>query len=106
MSNGWVHEYLITKAQELGLTAYRREGLTDIKEILQSLDNGDPVIVSVEKRVLEQTRFHLLVVVGYDVDTLLYHEPESTNKEKGRYRICSKQIFLEYFRGKALFISK
>ena len=66
MQNGWIHDYLVTKAKELGLEAYRKEGLTDVQEIIASLDAGNPVIVSVEKRVLEQKRFHLIVLVGYD----------------------------------------
>jgi hypothetical protein len=150
MSNGWLHDYLVMKAKELGLQAYRKEGLTDLVDIIASLDAGNPVIVSVEKRVLEQTRFHMLVLVGYDLSQttqmekhgfehvrnqqmedlsadqtpesvsefsatsyklqansyLYYHEPESTDKEKGQYRTCSFETFMEYWRGKAIFITK
>ena len=106
MQNGWVHDYLVTKATELGLQAYRKEGLTDISEIIASLDAGNPVIVSVEKRVLEQKRFHMIVLVGYEGGTIIYHEPESTDKEKGKYHVCETKTFLEYWRGKAIFITK
>jgi hypothetical protein len=111
MSNGWIHDYLVSKARELGFQSCRKEGLIDVSEIIASLDAGNPVIVSVEKRVLEQTRFHLLVLVGYDQNTekgscFYYHEPESTDKEKGQYRICSFETFMEYWRGKAIFITK
>ncbi len=127
MHNGWVHDYIVTRAQEFGLQAYRKEGIVGCDEIIASLDAGNPVIVSVEKRVLEQTRFHMIVVVGYeqgeDVESVgvpelansyklkanscfYYHESESTDREKGQYRVCSKETFLEYFRGKAIFISK
>jgi hypothetical protein len=121
IENGWVHDYLVTKAQELGLQAYRKEGITDLTEVISFLKQGNPVIVSVEKRVLEQTRFHLITLVGYETngsasnttsyrlqatDLLYYHESESTNKEKGAYRVCSVETFSEYFRGKAIFISR
>ena len=106
MSNGWVHDYLVNYAISLGFNAYRKEGLTSLDEICASLLKGDPVIVSVEKRVLEQTRFHMIVAVGYLDDTIIYHEPESTDKEKGQNRICTRETFMEYFRGKAIFISK
>lgn len=121
MSNGWVHDYLVVKAKEFGLQSYRKEGLTDFTDIIASLDAGNPVIVSVEKRVLEQTRFHMLVLVGYEkgeesesadtcnltpVTCFFYHEPESTDKEKGQYRTCSFETFREYWRGKAIFITK
>lgn len=106
MTNGWIHDYLITKARELGLQAKRKEGMSDLDEILTSLELGNPVIVSVEKRVLEQKRFHMLVLVGFDNNGFIYHEPESTDKEKGQYRTCSYDTFMDYWRGKALFISK
>lgn len=117
MTNGWVHDYLVTKAQELGLKSYRKEGMTNIDEVIASLEAGNPVIVSVEKRVLEQTRFHMVVLVGHEPKTIdngqvvsdgifFYHEPESTDKEKGKYRICSYDMFMEYWRGKAIFATK
>lgn len=122
MHNGWVHDYIIKKAEELGLKAHRTERTEPIiDEIITSLDAGNPVIVSVEKRVLEQTRFHMIVIVGYEkneesemttsyqlqpTSCFYYHEPESTDKERGQYRSCDTETFKEYWRGKAIFISK
>lgn len=109
MVNGWVHDYLVTKAKDFGLYAERKEGLHTSDEILVSLQAGNPVIVSVEKRVLEQMRFHMVVVVGYEPangGTFYYHEPESTDKERGQYRSCTAEVFMSYWRGKAIFISK
>ncbi len=115
MTNGWMHDYIVTKLIELGLHAYRKEGIEHLEEILASLDAGNPVIVSVEKRVLEQKRFHLITLVGYETKTnpqslvpstyLYYHESESTDKDRGQYRECTQETFLEYFRGKAIFVS-
>jgi hypothetical protein len=122
MQNGWVHNYLVSKAEELGLQAHRTEREVPIvDEIIASLDAGNPVIVSVEKRVLEQKRFHMLVIVGYEKGEegveaepfsitkshgFYYHEPESTDKAKGQYRFCDVETFKEYWRGKAIFITK
>jgi uncharacterized protein YvpB len=108
MVNGWVHDYLVLKSGELGLNAYRKEGITDLGEIITFLQSEKPVIVSVEKRVLEQKRFHIIVLTGYDVSTnsFFYHEPESTDKERGKHRSVNVPIFLEYFRGKAIFVEK
>ncbi len=116
MQNGWVHDYMLMKAREFGLQAERKEGLIDTRELLAHLDAGYPVIVSVEKRALEQKRFHMLVIVGYEKEItnnelpvtnyqFYYHEPESTDKEKGKFRVCNEETFLSYFRGKAIFIS-
>ena len=104
MKNGWVHDYLVLKATELGFTAYRKEGMEDVDEIISSLEQGNPVIVSVEKKVLEQKRFHILVVVGYENENFIYHEPESTDRERGQYRVCDTETFMEYWRRKAIFI--
>lgn len=106
MANGWVHDYLVMKAKELGLQAERKEGLTDLDDIMKALESGNPVIASIEKRVLEQKRFHIIVIVGFENDMLIYHEPESTDKEKGQYRTCSVDTFMEYWRGKAIFITQ
>jgi ABC-type bacteriocin/lantibiotic exporter with double-glycine peptidase domain len=106
MINGWVHDYLVMKARELGLQAHRKEGMENLDEMFSSLDSDNPVIVSIEKRVLEQKRFHMVVVVGYEDGDIVYHESESTDKEKGQYRKCSQEVFMEYFRGKAIFFTK
>jgi hypothetical protein len=131
MENGWIHDYLVSKAKSYGLEAYRKEGLVDVKEIIASLDAGHPVIVSVEKRVLEQKRFHMLVIVGYESDAenrgidadsrgsntsdtcdlvpityLYYHEPESTNRDRGQFRKVDLTTFMNYWRGKAIFVQK
>ena len=106
MTNGWVHDYLVSKATDLGLQAHRKEGLEDFVSIKTALDQGNPVIASVEKRVLEQKRFHMIVVVGHEEGSFIYHEPESTNKDRGQYRICDEATFMEYFRGKAIFITQ
>lgn len=106
MINGWVHDYLVTKAKELGLQAERKEGLVSMDDIVADVSAGNPVIVSVEKRVLEQTRFHMVVVVGFTDGEVMYHEPESTDRDRGAYRSCDTGTFMNYWRGKAIFISK
>ena len=125
LENGWVHDYIVTRLKEAGLEVYRKEGMLDIEEITTSLLHNEPVIVSVEKRVLEQTRFHLIVLVGYEQaetnknedvlvtsyklkanDFLYYHESESTSKERGEYRKCDVETFMKYWRGKAIYAKK
>lgn len=105
MVNGWVHDYIVLKAKELGLQALRKEGLVDLDEVFAFLKSGNPVIVSVEKRVLEQRRFHIVVLTGYEDGKIYYHEPESTDKERGQNRICDIDTFMNYWRGKAIFVS-
>jgi hypothetical protein len=62
----------------------------------------------------------MIVIVGYDKNEedlsseyklqpsncFYYHEPESTDPLKGQYRVCDIDTFLEYWRGKSIFITK
>jgi hypothetical protein len=115
MSNGFIHDWAVKYFVSMGLTSHRKEGLSNFNEVEESLDEGNPVIVSIIKRTLEQTKFHLILVVGYEYNLdengnklatkVIYHEPESTNDEKGAYRRCDIQLFLESWRGKAIFTS-
>lgn len=105
MVNGWVHDYIVTKAKELGLEAERKEGLGETDDLFAFLKAGNPAIVSVEKRILEQRRFHIVVLTGYDDGKVIYHEPESTDKDRGQNRTCDIDTFMNYWRGKAIFIS-
>lgn len=105
LENGWVHDYLVSKAKECGFEARREEGLDSLAVITQSLDQGFPVIISVEKRVLEQKRFHMIVVVGHEGDDIIYHDSEATTKEKGMFRRCTKEVLMDYWRGKAIFVT-
>ncbi len=115
MENGWIHDYLVMKAKELGLAAHRREGLDNLDEIITYLKKGNPVIVSVEKRVLEQKRFHIIVLTGFETATndesalisnFYYHESESTERGRGAHRICDTETLEKHWRGKAIFIEK
>ena len=116
MRNGWVHDNLVKKLQELDLDAHRKEGLTSTDEIITSLEKGNLVIVSVEKKLLEQRRFHMILLVGYEIKTspqslvpityFYYHDSESTDKSRGAYRTCDVETFMNYWRGMAIFISK
>ncbi len=115
MSNGFIHDWAVRYFVSMGLESYRKEGIDSFREVMESLDASNPVIVSVVKRTLEQTKFHLVLVVGYEykmdengnkeVTKIIYHEPESTDNEKGAYRRCDIQVFLDSWRTKAIFTS-
>lgn len=113
MSNGFVHDWAVNYFKNYNLESYRKEELNSFVEIKESLEKGDPVIVSVTKKTLEQNKFHLLLVVGYEyegenenknVKNVIYHEPESTAIDRGMYRVCDIETFMNSFRGKAIFV--
>ncbi len=108
--NGLAHDYSVALLKSYGLKASRVEGLpqNDFSLISADLENGRPVIVSVEKKVLEQKRFHQVLLVGQEeragVWGFWYHEPESLSKEEGvgPYRFVSQETFSLFWRGMAI----
>ena len=126
--NGFAHNFALNYFKENNLNSYRKEDLKNMNEIIISLDNNNPVIASIIKNTLEQTKYHLIVVVGYKytleenkdsesieseinkienkkVTHIIYHEPESTDASRGAYRECDIETFQKYWRGKAIFVS-
>lgn len=110
--HGFVHNFAVEYFKNHGLESNRLEGLESFDIIKDNLDNGNPVIVSIIKRTLEQEKFHLILIVGYEYDessnavlNVIYHEPESTDPSRGAYRVCDTDTFLKSWRGKAIFVS-
>lgn len=113
--SGWFHDYFVALFKVYDIDAYRKEGMDEkegIQEIQRALEAGNPVIASIVKYILEQTKFHMVVLVGYtkdaqgNVKTLLYHDPEGVSEEQGAYREVDIETFLSGWRRMAIFISK
>ena len=134
MDNGFVHDFAVIYFKENGLESYRKEvskksisekeleteegyiirtGLEKeiiFNKIIENIDNNNPVIVSIIKNTLEQTKYHLILVVGYKSENkkithIIYHEPESTDPSRGAFRECELKVFERSWRGKAIFVS-
>jgi hypothetical protein len=113
--NGFIHDYAVEYFVKNGLQSYRKEGLESIDEVINNLDNNNPVLVSVVKKTLEQTKFHLILVVGYKyylggggekiITQIIYHEPEAVSLEGGSFRVCDLEVFKNSWRSKAIFVS-
>ena len=109
--HGFVHNFAVEYFNNHGLESNRLEGLESFDVIKDNLDNANPVVVSIIKRTLEQEKFHLILIVGYEYDessnevvNVIYHEPESTDPSRGAYRVCDVDTFLKSWRGKAIFV--
>ncbi len=121
----WAVDYINKKLIENNINkkCYRKEKLENIDELINNLGNNNPVIVSIEKITLEQTKYHLIVLVGYEYENnesdnfdnknsenkkitkIIYHESESTDPERGKYRVCDVDIFKKFWRSKAIFVN-
>lgn len=108
---GTRHDALVNLLKENGLESYRGENL-DFNLLIKSIENNNPVIVSINKITLEQKKSHLILIVGVEKDeigniiNIIYHESESTNIERGKFRKVDLETFLKYWRGMAIFVSK
>lgn len=123
--NGMNHDYVISFFEHEGLRSWRhkdqatKDVLGTIDSIIESLRNNDPVIVSITKFVLEQKKFHTVLVIGFEeneqgeVTHLYYHEPEATiarasddSAVGGADRCCNIETFKKSWRGRAIFVQK
>lgn len=123
--NGMGHDYIIGFLEKEGLKSWRyknllkRDTLDDISLLTEELEKGNPVIVSINKYILEQKKFHLILLIGLekdengDVTHFYYHEPEATvvsvDDDKnvgGANRCVNIETFNKCWRGKAIFVSK
>ena len=117
--NGFVHDFAVNYFIKNGLVSHREESFSQKErnklfvKIINELDKNNPSIVSVIKNTLEQTKFHLIVVVGYKADLenkkithIVYHESESTDPSRGAYRECDIETFQKSWRGKSIFVAK
>ncbi len=132
MDNGFVHDFAVNYFKKRGLYSERVDlgflTLDDeakrednFSKIIENINEENPVMVSIVKHTLEQTKYHLVLIVGYKyflidenlgdkagnrkITSITYHEPESTTEERGQYRECSIETFYRAWLGKAIFAS-
>lgn len=123
--NGMGHDYVISYFEKEGLKSWRyknvetKDRLENIDQLVESLRNNNPVIVSINKIVLEQKKFHTILLVGFEesesgeITHFYYHEPEATmikveedSAVGGEFRCCDVETFKNGWRGRAIFVSK
>lgn len=115
--SGWIHDILIDMAKDFDLVSYRKEYKgkdnneeSAIEEILNFLENNQPVIVSAVKNFSETNKFHLVVLTGFEKDGdeikgFYYHDPDSHDREAGKNKFVPIDIFKKHWRKMAIFIS-
>lgn len=112
-TNGWVHQYFIDLLSSYGITAERKENISlqnGVREISQSIKEKKPVIISGRKQFMEQTSFHMVLIVGIREDQnnnctgFFYHDPAIKNKKEGSYHFVSIPNFFQYWRQMAIML--
>ena len=111
--SGWYHEYFLKVARGYGLNAERGEKIGEImglERIHDEIKAGYPVIVSTTKHILGQTKFHMVVLTGYEeneenkITGFYFNEPESLSIEQGEDLFVDIKTFLNDWRKMAIFI--
>ncbi len=111
--SGWFHDALVSLAKSFGLESYRKEKMDadgGTEEIVSSIRNGKPVLISAVKYILGQTKFHMVAVTGFEekdgvLTGIYYHDPEATDIEKGKHIFVGIDTFKREWRKMAIFIS-
>jgi len=130
---GWVHQGLVDTAKEFGVKMKRREFKKNpkirtnavflseeniaklkegIKEILLSLKNKKPVLVSAIKRWEEKEKFHMVVLTGFEVDEggevkgFYYNDTDYQSEKEGKDLFVGIEIFKKYWRRLVIFVDK
>ncbi len=121
--NGWLHDGLIALGAKYKGELFRKEfrkkdadseasarlNSEGIDVILGELEAGRPVIVSAIKNFEIRNKFHMVIVVGAEMEEgivkgFYYHDPDSYTKTKGAYQFVLMGIFSTAWRRMAIFI--
>ncbi len=115
-SRGWTHKAIVSLFSDYGILAqsreFKEEGLFEkgVEEIVNSLDQGNPVLISAVKNFQEEKKFHTVLFVGYEKDTkgevsgFYYHDPAFDDREKGQNLFVPFETFKKYWRRMAIFL--
>ena len=123
--NGWLHDGLIVLGAKYGGELYRKEfrnkdadtetverlNREGIDMILHELEAGRPVIVSAIKNFEISNKFHMVLVVGAEIQEgivkgFYYHDPDSYTETMGSYQFVPISTFSTAWRRMAIFSKK
>ena len=120
--NGWLHDGLVALGFKYGGELYRKEfrkkdadpetaerlNREGIDAILRELEAWRPVIVSAIKNFEISNKFHMVLVVGAEIEEgmvkgFYYHDPDSYTDTKGAYQFVPMGTFSAAWRCMAIF---
>lgn len=117
---GWIHTGLVSLASSFGIAMERKEFRSEdahkaqellaqgIDELVASLSSGKPVLISAIKKWFEEKKFHMMVLIGFEMDKgvltgFYYHDPDALSPEEGKDQFVPIQTFKTYWRRMAIF---
>ncbi len=118
---GWIHNFLVQIAKDFGFNAERKEWKSEdensqnvliyeaIREFAERLSSGVPVIVSTVKNFLDDGKFHLVLLTGYEtgangISGFYYHDPDSLSADAGKHKFVPIDVFKKRWRKLAIYV--
>ena len=117
---GWTHEGLVSVASLFGVTMQQKEFRSQdsveaekllnegINELVSSLEKEKPVLISAIKKWIETKKFHMVVLVGFEMDEgvlkgFYYHDPDAYTEGEGENQFVPIETFKKHWRRMAIF---
>ncbi|MFT5179756.1 MAG: hypothetical protein ACI9GH_000247 [Candidatus Paceibacteria bacterium] len=112
---GWLHGSLVILLRNHGVPAYRQEFRSKdekfqkeleakgIEKIKKSLEGNNPVIVSVKSDFDDNKDSHLIVLTGYDDESVYYNDPNTKDGNTKKDVKVDFDKFVEYWRPYVIF---
>lgn len=106
-SNGWSHFYLLEILKKYSIESERKEFNSyskGIEYIINKIDKEEAVVISMIKSFLNQTYFHMVLILGYRFDEkgelvrFYYHDPASPDEISGSFLYMEKSQFIKSWR--------
>src|SRR3989344_3137686 len=119
--SGWAHEGLVSVASLFGITMKRKEFRSQdsveaekllkkgVDELVLSIEKGKPVLISAIKKWVETKKFHMMVLVGFEMDEgvlkgFYYHDPDAYTPHEGKDQFVPIETFKKHWRRMAIFL--
>jgi uncharacterized protein YvpB len=109
--SGWIHDYFVRFFRDRGYACERKENMRehDVEDMRASILEGNPVIVSVTRRLWDQRLFHMVVLTGVREDEVgglegfFYHDPASLRENGSQHLYVALPTFFLDWRKMAIF---
>ncbi len=118
---GWTHAGLVSVASSYGVAMKRKEFRSQdsveaekllkegINELVLSIEKGKPVLISAIKKWVEIKKFHMMVLVGFEMDEgvlkgFYCHDPDAYTPHEGKDQFVLIETFKKHWRRMAIFV--
>lgn len=118
---GWTHTGLVSVAASFSVSMKRKEFRSQdsreaekllkegINDLVLSIEKGKPVLISAIKKWVETKKFHMMVLVGFEMDEgvlkgFYYHDPDAYTPFEGKDQFVPIETFKKHWRRMAIFV--